>query len=118
MKNPSASAGDLGSIPGQGDPLEKDMATRSSVLAWRTPWTEEAGGLQSMASQRVRHDSAAKHNIKSEQLKAVCLLVFISEVLKDTWPSPKPSSHEHPYCLCPTVSGQLIFTAIPLRIAK
>ena len=64
VKNPSASAGDLGSIPGQGDPLEEDMATGSSVLAWRTLWTEEAGGLQSMGSQRVRHDSAAKQEHK------------------------------------------------------
>ena len=38
------------------DPLEKGMVTHSSILAWRTPWTEEPGGLQSMGSQRVRHD--------------------------------------------------------------
>ena len=41
---------------GQEDPLEKEMATHSSILAWRIPWTEEPGGLQSMGSQRVRHD--------------------------------------------------------------
>ena len=41
---------------GQEDPLEEEMATRSSILAWRIPWTEEPGGLQSMESQRVRHD--------------------------------------------------------------
>ena len=35
------------------DPLEEDMATHSSILAWRIPWTEEPGGLQSMGSQRV-----------------------------------------------------------------
>ena len=40
----------------QEDPLEKEMATHSSVLAWRIPRTEEPGGLQSMGSQRVRHD--------------------------------------------------------------
>ena len=38
------------------DPLEKEMATHSSILAWRIPWTEEPEGLQSMGSQRVRHD--------------------------------------------------------------
>ena len=38
------------------DPLEKEMATRSGTLAWRIPWTEEPGGLQSMGSQRVRHN--------------------------------------------------------------
>ena len=40
------------------DPLEKEMATHSSILAWRMPWTEEPGGLQSMGSQRVGHDQA------------------------------------------------------------
>ena len=38
------------------DPLEEEMAIHSSVLAWKIPWTEEPGGLQSMGSQRVRHD--------------------------------------------------------------
>ena len=38
------------------DPLEEGMATYSGILAWRIPWTEEPGGLQSMGSQRVRHD--------------------------------------------------------------
>ena len=37
---------------------EKQMATHSSILAWETPWTEESGGLQSMGSQRFRHDWA------------------------------------------------------------
>ena len=41
---------------GREDLLEKEMATHSSILAWRIPWTEEPGGLQSMGSQRVRHD--------------------------------------------------------------
>ena len=40
----------------QEDPLEEGMATPSSTLAWRIPWTEEPGGLQSMGLQRVRHD--------------------------------------------------------------
>ena len=40
----------------QEDPLEKGMTTHSSILAQRIPWTEEPGGIQSMASQRVRHD--------------------------------------------------------------
>ena len=43
---------------GQEDPLEKEMATRSSILAWRIPWTEKPGGLQSTGSQRVGHDWA------------------------------------------------------------
>ena len=41
---------------GQEDPLEKEMATHSSTLAWKMPWTEEPGRLQSMGSQRVGHD--------------------------------------------------------------
>ena len=41
---------------GREDPLEKEVATHSSILAWRIPWTEEPGGLQSIESQRVRHD--------------------------------------------------------------
>ena len=41
---------------GQEDPLEKGMATHSCILAWRIPWTEEPGGLQSMGSQRIRYD--------------------------------------------------------------
>ena len=49
-------AGDPGSIPGREDPLEKEMATHSSILAWRILWIEEAGRLQSTELQRVRHD--------------------------------------------------------------
>ena len=41
---------------GQEDPLEKEMAIHSSILAWKIPWTQEAGGLQSMGSQRVGYD--------------------------------------------------------------
>ena len=45
------------------DPLEKEMATHSSILALEIPWTEEPGGLQSMWSQRVKHDSATKQYV-------------------------------------------------------
>ena len=54
-----ANAGDTedsGSILGQEDSLEKEMATPSSSLAWRIPWTEEPGGIQSMGLPRVGHD--------------------------------------------------------------
>ena len=43
-------------VLGREDPLEKEMATHSSIIAWRIPWTEELGKLQSMGSQRVGHD--------------------------------------------------------------
>ena len=55
-KESACNAGDLGLMPGLGRSLEKGMATHSSILAWRIPWTAEPGGLQSMGSQRVRHD--------------------------------------------------------------
>ena len=46
------------------DPLEKEMATHSSVLAWKIAWTEEPGGLQSWWSQRVGHDLATEHIVQ------------------------------------------------------
>ena len=55
VKNPPANAGDArdtGSYPGQEDSLEEGMATHSSILSWRIPWTEEPGGLQPTGSQR------------------------------------------------------------------
>ena len=52
VKNQPVNAGDLGLIPGWGDPPEKEMATHSSILDWEIPWTEETGGLQSMGSQK------------------------------------------------------------------
>ena len=56
VKNPPAVLETRVQTLHQGDPLEKGMATYSSMLAWRIPWTEEPSGLQSMGSQRVRHD--------------------------------------------------------------
>ena len=56
-KESACNAGDLGLIPGlERSPGEKRMAAHSSIVAWRIPWTEEPGGLQSMGLQRVRHD--------------------------------------------------------------
>ena len=52
----AADTGDAGSIPELGRSLEKEMATHTSILAWESPWTEEPGRLQSLGSQRVRHD--------------------------------------------------------------
>ena len=59
VKNPPANAGDIETWVqslGREDPLEEGMATHSTSLAWRIPWTEELGGLHSMGLQRVRHD--------------------------------------------------------------
>ena len=59
VKDAPASAGDardLGSVPGSEDPLEYEMATHSSILAWKIQWMEKSRGPQFMGSQRVKHD--------------------------------------------------------------
>ena len=58
VKNPPANAGDEMQVPSldQENPLEEGMATHSSILSWRLPWTEEPGGLQSIGLERVGHD--------------------------------------------------------------
>ena len=60
---------------GQEDPLEEGMATHSSILAWRIPWTEEPGGLWYIGSQRVRHDwsehAYTVHNYRGKFLLAI-----------------------------------------------
>ena len=60
VKNPPASAGDLGLIPGLGRSPGEGMATHSSILAWEIPRTEESGRLQSTGSQRVGHNLVTK----------------------------------------------------------
>ena len=64
-KASACNAGNRGSISGSEDPLEKEMATHSSTLAWKIPWMEESGGLQSMGSQRVGHNWATSFRLKS-----------------------------------------------------
>ena len=54
VNNPPANAGDAGSISCQEDPLEKEMATHSNILAWEISWTEEPGGLQSHGVTKSR----------------------------------------------------------------
>ena len=61
----------------QEDPLEKEMAPHSSVLAWRIPWTEEPGGLQSTGSHRVRHDLGPKQ----QKHKHTCVCMIPSFIL-------------------------------------
>ena len=56
---------------GWGDPLEKEMATHSSILAWKIPWTEETCGLQSMGSQRVGHELRTNLAPKQQQEQKV-----------------------------------------------
>ena len=63
---------------GREDPLEEAVATHSSVLAWRIPWTEETGGLQSMESQRVRHDWSGLAHIHAHKLYYIIYIMFSS----------------------------------------
>ena len=63
VKNLPADAGDVGL--GREDPLEKGLATHSSILAWKTPWTEEPGKLQSMWSQKVRQNEQLTFSLSS-----------------------------------------------------
>ena len=63
--------------PGQEEPLEKGMATNSNILAWRISWTDEPGGLQSMGSQRVGHNSVTNththtHTHTHDMMKHIC----------------------------------------------
>src|SRR5574337_69122 len=56
------------------DPLEKEVATHSSILAWKIPWMEEPGGLQSMGLQRVRHKLATRaYTPRKPELKETCV---------------------------------------------
>ena len=70
-KESACSDGDLGSIPGSGweDPLEKGMATHSSILAWRIPWTEEPGRLRSMGLQIVGTGLSDQHTWSTQLIK-------------------------------------------------
>ena len=68
---------------GQEDPLEKEMATHSSTLAWKIPWTEKPGRLQSMGSQRVRHDWATSLYLLFEE-NIIKITVTFKWFLKET----------------------------------
>ena len=61
----------------QEDPLEKEMTTHSSILAWEISWTEEPGGLQSLELQRVGHDLATEHSVQSNDNTAKLTLLCI-----------------------------------------
>ena len=70
----------------QEDPLDKEMATHSSILAWKIPWTEEPGGLQSMGSQQVRRDWACMH----DPLKGTLTLLEVIPLLLCPFQLPLP----------------------------
>ena len=62
---------------GQEGPLEEEMATHSSILDWEIPWTEEPGRLQSMGSQRVRHNLATKQEEEMQKRKRLINPFFV-----------------------------------------
>ena len=64
------------------DPLEKEMATHSSILAWRIPWTEEPGGLQSVGLQRVRHNQATNTNFTAYLMNEM-IWKFLIQVISE-----------------------------------
>ena len=80
VKNPPANAGDPGWIPGSGRSPEEGNGNPSSVLAWRIPWTEEPGVLQSMGSQK-RHDLATKQGQKQNQYRWQGFAIFLFSYL-------------------------------------
>ena len=105
----------------QEDPLEEGMATHSSILAWRIPWAEEPGGLQSMGSQRVRNDWVTDHThththtYTHTQVHAIYYMIFSQDI--STKPMGEPSSSwlsspqlSHLICLanCPLIPLSLV----------
>ena len=74
-KESACNVEELGLIPRLGRSLEKGMATHSSILAWKIPWTEEPGGLQSMGSPRVRHNLATEQQ-EQQPLREVKTLLL------------------------------------------
>ena len=85
------------------DPLEKEMATHSSILAWKIPWTEKPGGLQSMGSQRVRHswsDLACMHQPSIQAMTMFTNVLHISDQIRSgtrSCPTPcDPMNHSTP----------------------
>ena len=85
--------------------LEMGMATHSSILAWRIPWTEEPGELQSMRWQRIRHDWATK---KEKEKKCIMHI----EKIKRTWgKSVQLNSHKVHTCMTTTSSDKILGTS-------
>ena len=76
---------------GQEDPLEKGMATHSSILAWRIPWTGKPGGLQSMGLQRVGHDWASEHFTLNPSKSIFCIPFHLTQDIE---------YHQHCPALC------------------
>ena len=70
--------------PGGEDPLEEEMVTHSSILAWERPWTEEPGRLQSIGSHRVRHNLATEHTWKGKISLSTSVFSTICQLATNT----------------------------------
>ena len=88
------------------DPLEKEMAAHSSILAWEIPWTEEPGGLQSMESQRVGHDLATEQQQIS--IKYISCNTFLSPPHNELSKSESEVAQ-----LCPTLCDPMDWGSLP-----
>ena len=79
------------------DPLEEEMETHFSILAWKIPWTEESGGLQSMVLQRVRHDWVSKHIVYDHKVSKDGEALYsqqkqdqeliVAQIMNSLWPN-------------------------------
>ena len=100
------------------DPLEKEMATHSSILAWRIPWTEDPGRLQSMGLQRVRHDWLTSLYIKVEILLSpgVSKNTLTFNISFKVWGSTRSSSLLTPSAI--TVYHYSLWQGYRIRSAK
>ena len=97
----------------QEDPLEKEMAAHSSILAWKIPWTEEPGRLQSMGSQRVGHDWATKQNC-SHKMHSVCSETTQTHFSHHWIQSRGYNNENHRNAFCWKENGQLRWWGCPL----
>ena len=107
VKNLPANEGEVGSISGWEDPLEKEMATHSSILAWEIPWTEEPGGLQSVGLQWMGHD------LVTEQTHHTDVVFLEARSLK--WVSPGQNQGVGRAMLPPEAFGE---NPMPLPAAR
>ena len=119
VKNSQASSGDAGLIPGSGRSPGGGHGYLLQCSCWRIPWTEEAGGLLSTGSQRVRHDwsnwvstERCSKNVFPFQIPTYNMYLFWEEMFSGSFLVPKNSSitwYLKPLCICNLFSGCALF---------
>ena len=108
VKNLPVNAGDASSIPGLGGSLKENMATHSSILALRIPWTEEPGGLQSTGSQRV-----GPYLVIIYYIDIMYIYIYYIDILYRTaLKSQYHSWASHSFLICETVVLRELFDAV------